>query len=194
MDAGLKVAVARKNRCCDEIVVGDGLLNLGVEWSGVSDACRAAVADGLESEPVEIRLEAGLLKVCGDDTGAGSQGGLHRGVHGESGLDGLPGQEARREHDAGVAGVGATGDGGDEHAAVADSALASMLAMEGGFWHLGEGVRSGAVANHLLLVLGDRGVAPRDGGIGTEGSPVLAVATLGDRLGEEFSEDRLELR
>ena len=193
VDAGLEVAVAREDGGGDKIVVGDGLLDLRVEGAGVSDAGGASVADGLEAELVEVGLEAGLLKVGGDNAGAGCQRGLHGRVHGKTRLDRLLGKESRGEHDARVAGVGAAGDGGDEDAAVTDGALANVLPVVGGLGHLGDGVRGGAVADHLLLVLRNGGIPAGNQCLGGEGAVILAVAALGNRLGEEFLEERLEL-
>ena len=67
MDARLEVPVAGEHCGCDQIIVGDGLLDLGIQRPGVPDTCGAAVADGLEAECVEVGLEACLFQIGGDD-------------------------------------------------------------------------------------------------------------------------------
>ena len=73
MDAGLEVAVARENGRCDQVLVDDGLLHLGVKRARVADAGGAAVTNGLEAEFVEVGLKSCLLEIRGDDTGTGSE-------------------------------------------------------------------------------------------------------------------------
>ena len=54
-----KLRLPESTRGRDEVVLGDGLLDAGVERAGVADAGRAAVADEVEAELVEVRLQAG---------------------------------------------------------------------------------------------------------------------------------------
>ena len=68
-----------------------------------------------------------------------------------------------------------------------------MLPVVGGLWHLGDRIGCGAVADHLLLVLRDGGIAAGNQCLGGEGAVILTVAALGDRLGEKLLEERLEL-
>ena len=63
VDPALEVAVARQHRDDGEVVVVDGLADLGDQRTGVADAGGAAVADEVEAELVEVRREAGLLVV-----------------------------------------------------------------------------------------------------------------------------------
>ena len=66
-DAPFEVAVAGEHGGHGEIVVvdrGGDFLDQGAE---VSDTDRAAVADRVEAETLEIFVEAGLLVVVGDD-------------------------------------------------------------------------------------------------------------------------------
>ena len=56
VDARLEIAVARKHGRRDQIVIVDRLLDFRMERAGISDACRAAVADEIEPELVEIFL------------------------------------------------------------------------------------------------------------------------------------------
>ena len=69
-DAALEVAVAREHRRHREVVVVDRLGDLGDQRAGVADADRAAVADRVEAEALEVLVEARLLVVVGDDLGA----------------------------------------------------------------------------------------------------------------------------
>ena len=59
MDATLEVAVAREDGRDDEAVLVDGLGDRHVEWARVADAGRAAVADDVEAERLEIGEETG---------------------------------------------------------------------------------------------------------------------------------------
>ena len=73
VNTGLEVAVAREDSGGDEVVFDDGGFDLGSERAGVADAGRAAVADDLEAELVEVGLEAGGLEVILHNAGAGSE-------------------------------------------------------------------------------------------------------------------------
>ena len=126
MHARLEVAVAREHARGDEIVLRHGFLDGGMQRAAVADARRAAIADGLEAERVEILREAGLVQVIGDDARAGPERRLHRRVHFQSTLDGLLREQSRAEHHARVARVRATRDRGDEHAAVANGGRAVL--------------------------------------------------------------------
>ena len=113
MDAGFEVAVTRKDGGRDEVAALDGAFDVGVERAGVADAGRAAVADKIEAELVEVVGELDLVEVVGDDAGAGGQRALHVRVHRQALLDGLLGDEAGGHHHGRVRGVGAGGDRGD---------------------------------------------------------------------------------
>ena len=65
MDAALEVAVAREDRRDDEAVLVDGLGDRDVERSGVADARRAAVADDVEAERLEVGEEARAARGTG---------------------------------------------------------------------------------------------------------------------------------
>ena len=49
----------------------------GRQRSGVADAGRAAIADEVEAERVEILLQAGLVEIVGDDLRARRERGFH---------------------------------------------------------------------------------------------------------------------
>ena len=97
--AGLKVAVAGEDAGSNEIILRDRFLERGMQRAGVSDAGRAAVADGLKAELVEVGLKTGLLQVVGDHTRAGTEGGLDGWIHFQSPFDSFLGEQRRAEHD-----------------------------------------------------------------------------------------------
>ena len=96
VDPALEVAVAGEDGDGDQVVFLDRLGDRGRQRARVADAGRAAVADQVEAELVEVRVEPGVLEVVGDDLRAGSQAGLDPGLGLEPVLDGLLGQQARR--------------------------------------------------------------------------------------------------
>ena len=71
VDAALEVPVAGEHRHDRQVVLVDGRRDLVRQRAGVADAGRAAVADEVEAELLQVRPEAGLLVVVGDDLGAG---------------------------------------------------------------------------------------------------------------------------
>ena len=74
MDARLEVAVAGEHGGADEIVARrSASLNLGREVAGVADAGGAAIGGDAEAELFEIRQQAGLGQVVGDDARAGRE-------------------------------------------------------------------------------------------------------------------------
>ena len=65
--AALEVAVARKHRGRDDVVLVDRLGELFRQRPGVADAAGAAEADQIEADAVEILLQTGLVEILGDD-------------------------------------------------------------------------------------------------------------------------------
>ena len=126
VDPALEVAVARQHRDDREVVVVDGLAHLGDERAGVADAGGAAVADEVEAELVEVRRQAGLLVVVGDDLRAGRQRGLDPRLALQALLDGLLGQQRRADHHRRVGGVGARRDRRDRDRAVVELELRAV--------------------------------------------------------------------
>ena len=63
MHARLEIAVAGKHRRGDQIVLDNRVLDGRMQRAGIADAGRAAVADEVEAELVEIRLQAGLVQI-----------------------------------------------------------------------------------------------------------------------------------
>src|SRR5207245_1962181 len=63
MHSRFEVAIAAEHACADEVVLADRFFNARIEWSRVADARRAAVADQVEAEFVQITLKPGLLEI-----------------------------------------------------------------------------------------------------------------------------------
>jgi hypothetical protein len=116
--ATLEVAVAGEDRGDRELVVADGFRNRSVERAGVADAGRAAIADDVESERLEIVQELRTLEILRDDLRAGRERGLDPGLNGDAEPARIAGHQARGEHDRRIRGVRAGRDGGDDDRAV----------------------------------------------------------------------------
>ena len=113
-----KLRLPERTAADDQVGLLDGVGDRLGQRAAVADAGRAAVADGVEAELVEVRRQAGLVEVIGHDPAAGGEAGLHVRLDLQAVLDRLLGEQAGGDHHRGVAGVGATGDGGDHHVAV----------------------------------------------------------------------------
>ena len=120
MDAGLEVPVAREDGAGDEVALGDRLRDRLGQRAGVPDAGRAAVADRVEAERLEVRGQPGLLVVLGHDLRAGREARLHPRLAREAALDGLLGEQAGADHHGRVRGVRAGRDRRDHDGAVVD--------------------------------------------------------------------------
>ena len=126
LDAPLEVAVARQHCADDQLPLGDcGGHRLG-ERSRVADAGRAAVADEVEPQLLEVGHEPRLLQVVGHHLRAGSEARLHPRLRLEPLLDGLLGDEARGDHHRRVRRVGATRDGGNDDRSVMQLAVHAL--------------------------------------------------------------------
>ena len=78
VDAALEVAVAAEHRRDDEVALPRSPCEIGSrQRPAVADAGRAAVADEVEAELLEVRHEARLREVLGDDLRAGREARLH---------------------------------------------------------------------------------------------------------------------
>ena len=118
VDSRLEIAVSREDAGGDDVALRDRFFEIAIEGTGISDASGAAESHQVEAQPVEVRLQPGLLQVLADDAGARSERGLHPGLDAETLLHRLLRQESRGQHHRGVRGVGAGGDRGDHHVAV----------------------------------------------------------------------------
>src|SRR3546814_6933269 len=83
----------------------------------MADAGRAAVADQVEPNGVQILGQAGAVEIVGDDLGTRREAGLDPGLAVEAALPRLARHQSRRDEHGGVGCVGAAGDGGrsEEH-------------------------------------------------------------------------------
>ena len=148
-------------------MVFDGLRDVGGQRAGVADAGGAAVADGIETECVEVRGEAGFVVVVGDDAGAGGEGSFDPRRRAEALLDGLLREQAGGDHDVGVGGVGAGGDGGDDDGAVVEIGVG--IDAEAGFDGGGRGgVWVGCAETAFVVAVG--------GGVAAFGLPAEDLA------------------
>ena len=128
VDAALEVAVAREDARDDEVARAHGLGDGVRQRARVADARRAAVADEVEADGLEVGHEPGVPQVVRDDLRAGRERRLDPRLHREPALDGLLREEAGAEHDGRVRRVRARRDRRDDdgslrevvrHAAVA---------------------------------------------------------------------------
>ncbi len=119
-DAAFEIAVAGEHGRGDDAVVVDRLRDRLRQRARIADAGRAAEADEVEADLVEILLQARRRQVFGDDLAAGRERGLHPRLAGQAALGGLARQQAGADQHVGVRRVGAGGDGGNHHVAVAD--------------------------------------------------------------------------
>src|SRR5688500_7285531 len=118
MNAPLEVAVPTEHRGDYEVVFGHRGSDRFWKVAAIADAGRAAIANELESERLEVRHQAGLLEVLGYGPRARCQTRLDVRLAPQASLDGLLGQQPRGDHDRRVGGIRTTGDRGDHHRAV----------------------------------------------------------------------------
>ena len=97
----------------------------------VPDAGRAAVADELEAELVEVRREPGSVQVVGHDARAGGEARLDPGLRAEPAPDRVAGEQAGGDHDRRVRGVRARRDRRDHDGAVVQRVAGSPFRATG---------------------------------------------------------------
>src|SRR6185503_7270334 len=71
--ARFEVAIAGKHRRRNDVAFADNLFERRIEWSGVSDTGRAAVADEVEPKLVQIRLQTSLFEILSNDSRSRSE-------------------------------------------------------------------------------------------------------------------------
>src|SRR5918995_6545303 len=98
MDPRLEVAVAREHGADDEVALGDRGRDLLSERPRVPDARRAAVADRVEAELLEVGSQAGAVVVLGHDLRAGCEAGLDPWLASEAALDRLLRKQPGADH------------------------------------------------------------------------------------------------
>ncbi len=68
MHARFEIAVAGQHRGGDEVVLADGFVDGCRQRTRIADAGGATVADEVETELIEIFLQAGFFEIIADDT------------------------------------------------------------------------------------------------------------------------------
>jgi len=95
MDAAFEVAIPGKNGCDDEVVIRDFLRDVFGKRAGVADACRAAIADQIETKLVEERPESGLFEIVRHHFRTGRKTRLHPGLRLQATFDRTFREQAR---------------------------------------------------------------------------------------------------
>ena len=121
-----EIAIAREHRGGDDPVVVDRLGDLVGERAGIADAGRAAEADEIETELVEILLQAGIGEIFADDLRTRRKRRLHPRLRAQPLGHGVAGEQPRRDEDARIRRIGAGRDRGDHHVAVAEIEIAAF--------------------------------------------------------------------
>src|SRR5207248_1324435 len=98
-------------------------LDLGGKWTGIANAGSTTIPDKIEAELVEISLQSSFRQVIRNNSRPWSKRGFYCRIDAQTAFHRLLRQQTRRQHHAGIAGVRATCDGGDQNAAVSNSAL-----------------------------------------------------------------------
>ena len=168
-DPPLEVAVAGQHRRRHQIIFGDGGGDGGRQGAGVADAGGAPVADGVETQGLQVVGQPRLPQVVGHHFGAGGEGGFHPRAAGQSQAPGFAGQKPRPHHHLRVGSVGATGDGRDHHRPIRQFKRAAVQ------FHSGGPLR-GAVSGESVAQVGGPLLFHR-----RQGDAVLGAAGPGQR-------------
>ena len=120
MDAALEIAVAGEHGSDRKVARVDRVGDRLGQRAGIADAGRAAVADEVEAELVQMLLQSGRGVIVADHLAARREAGLDPGLDLEPLLHRLLGDETGGQHDARVRGVGAAGDRGNHDIAVVE--------------------------------------------------------------------------
>ena len=118
VDASFEVAIAGEHGGNDHVLIGDALGNVGRQRSRISDAGRASVTDQLESELIEIRLQAGGGEIVGNDLRAGRKRRFDPRLGLQAAFDGVARQQTGADQDRRIRRVGTTGDRRDNYGTV----------------------------------------------------------------------------
>jgi hypothetical protein len=182
VNAALEIPVARQHGGHGQILARDHLGNLFGQRAGIADAGGAAITHQIETQLLEVRREARLVEVLGDDARARRQRGLHPGPALQTRLHRLAGQQAGRDHDGRVRRVGATRDRGDDDRAMGHRCgCAGLFERSGGASDTSP--RSAAFGHEPGNVLGAHvGCCPREHGLKDCLTPARATRSCG-RLG-----------
>ena len=102
MDAALKIPVARKDGCNDQIVIGDGLRDIVRKRAAIADAGRAPVPDKAEAQLVQIRREPRFFKIFGDDLRTRREARLDPRLALQPAFERVAREQSRADHHRGV--------------------------------------------------------------------------------------------
>ncbi len=119
-NAAFEVTVAGQNGSRDQALFVDRLGDRCRQWTGVTDASRAAEADEVEAKRIQILLESSGFKISGNHLRAGSKRGLDPRLGLEALGNCVAGQKTSSNQHAWVGGVGAGGDCGNCHIAMTE--------------------------------------------------------------------------
>ena len=123
-----------------------------MERPGIANAGGAAVTDHVESELIEIFLEAGFLEIIGDNAGARRERSLHGRINRQAALDRFLREQTGGEHHAWVARVRAARDGRDQNAAMTDATLPARESVARFRFDFLDRIRRGPVRHHFDFV------------------------------------------
>src|SRR4051794_18267641 len=98
MHPRFEIAIAGKHRRRNEIEFVDRFLDVRMKWSGISNASRAAITDKIESELIEIFLQAGLVEIIGHNPRPRRERSFHCGINFQSALDRFLREQTCSEH------------------------------------------------------------------------------------------------
>src|SRR6185312_9977180 len=98
MNARFEVSVPREDTGADDIVFRERFFNLWIQWSRISDACRASKSDKIEAQAIEEWLQPCLAKVLTHDARSRREGRLYPRLDGESAIDRLLRQQTSCQH------------------------------------------------------------------------------------------------
>ena len=126
VDPALEVAVAGQHRDDGQVLGVHDVGDLLGQRPAVADAGRAAVADEVEAELLEVLGQAGAVEVLGHDLRARRERGLDPRLDRQAPLDGVAGEDPGAEHHRRVRGVRAARDRGDHDVAVVELGLGAV--------------------------------------------------------------------
>src|SRR5579872_1073222 len=127
MNAALEIAVSAQYRNRDEAVVFDCRADVFFQRTAVADARRAAVADQLEAEFVEIFSQASGFEIISYDFRSWREAGFYPGLAVQATLDSLFCNQAGAKHQRRVRGICAAGNGGDNDRPVRKLKLVAIV-------------------------------------------------------------------
>ena len=126
VDPALEVAVAGNHGGPDQAIVLDRVHDGVVQRAGVADAGRAAVADGVKADGVQVGGQAGFIQVLCHHLRTGRQRGFHPGLRPQPLGMRLARHQPGGDEDRRVGRVGAGCDRGDHDVAVGQLVILAL--------------------------------------------------------------------